>query len=209
MRSIDRFASLVSAFQSSSQRQNYTKNRDRGTSAAPARKQPCELKSQMRYCNARWTHVASGVANTSFARLDFTGFSGEPGFRETVPGRKAVFGQSSAMRTQAPAFDLQLQVDTLPRGPCHGFAGTPAALRAQAVISPSRRSRGRTTRYQPRLRRNSSTALSAASFSSTSFLARAMTCSAMSGRSAGVRLTFSAGISARPSFRADATYSSP
>ena len=26
----------------------------------------------------------------------------------------AVFGQSFAMRTQAPAFDLQLQVDTLP-----------------------------------------------------------------------------------------------
>ena len=35
---------------------------------------------------------------------------------------KPVFMQSSAMRTQASVLDLQLQMDTLPRGPCHGFA---------------------------------------------------------------------------------------
>lgn len=35
---------------------------------------------------------------------------------------KPIFGQSSAMRTQASVLDLQLQMDTLPRGPCHGFA---------------------------------------------------------------------------------------
>ena len=34
---------------------------------------------------------------------------------------KPIFGQSSAMRTQASVLDLQLQMDTLPRGPCHGF----------------------------------------------------------------------------------------
>ena len=62
------------------------------------------------------------------------GFLGNPTFAGLSEAEKAVFGQGSAMRTQAPAFDLQLQVDTLPRGPCHGFAVTPAALLAQAVI---------------------------------------------------------------------------
>ena len=163
----------------------------------------------MRHCNVRWTRVASGVANRDSKHLVFIGFFLNPPRAPKLRHEKAVFGQSSAMRTQAPAFDLQLQVDTLPRGPCHGFASAPAAPWAQAVMSPSRRSRGGTTRYQPRLRRSSSTALSAASFSSTSLLARAMTCSAMSGMSEGVRLTSLAGISTSPSWRADATYSSP
>ena len=57
----------------------------------------CELKSQMRYCNVRWTHVASDVANTSSTRLDFTGLSGQPDYCGPVRGRKGRF-QAQAHR---------------------------------------------------------------------------------------------------------------
>src|SRR5574344_2184361 len=70
--------------------------------------------------DARMYHLAlqtdcrKSASSLDFPRSAATGADFDP--------EMAVFGQSSAMRTQATVFDLQLQLDTLPRGPCHGFA---------------------------------------------------------------------------------------
>ena len=51
----------------------------------------CELKSQMRYCNVRWTCVASGVANRDSKRLDFIGFLAQSAVRRPNTSRKGRF----------------------------------------------------------------------------------------------------------------------
>ena len=54
-------------------------------------KRNCELKSQMRYCNVRWTCVASGVANRDSKRLDFIGFLAQSAVRRPNTSRKGRF----------------------------------------------------------------------------------------------------------------------
>ena len=51
----------------------------------------CELKSQMRHCNVRWTCVASGVANRNSKHRDFIGVLAKSAFRALVPPRRSRF----------------------------------------------------------------------------------------------------------------------
>ena len=70
---------------------NYTKTPHFHSSTTEAKICVCELKSQMRYCNVRWTCVASGVANRNSKHPVFIGVLARSAVRSSLPTRKRPF----------------------------------------------------------------------------------------------------------------------